>query len=64
MPKTRVHQIDPADGSQGDVATVSGTSVVFAAATYREVLMETGSTAPPVALESSDGGDWLYGKAG
>lgn len=66
--RIRAHDINPGDAADGTYGLVVVDGVVeslgaTAGASYREVLMASGTTFPAEPLESSDGGDWLYGEA-
>lgn len=68
MSRLPFHQTDPGDVADGTYGLVVADGVVeglaqTATAGYREVLMASGTTFPAEPLESSDGGDWLYGEA-
>jgi hypothetical protein len=68
MKRLGIHQLDPAGADEGDVPTVVGGVLTYAApaatpspaATGGELLMQDGVTGPPVPLETEARDDWLY----
>lgn len=64
MKRLPPHQIEPST-TDGDVLTTVAGKALWASGggRYREVLMASGVTFPAEPLESSGGGDWLYGEA-